>query len=108
MSSAHGGASDVAPANAPYVDTCVWRSGQKPITVASAQQVTGIVFTAPKGALLKVQVGEPERVLPQAAKNSAPPEPELQVMLKGADGLYCHARRISPIARDELIRSRFR
>lgn len=48
-------ASEVAPANSPYVDTCVWGSAQPPITLAAGQQVTGIVFTAPKGALLQVR-----------------------------------------------------
>src|SRR5438046_1570504 len=60
-------ASEVAPVNSPYVDTCVWVSGQAPITLAAGQQVAGIVFTAPKGALLKLRVEDPEHVLPQAA-----------------------------------------
>jgi len=89
-------ASEVAPANSPYVDTCVWRSGQAPITLAAGQQVAGVVFTAPKGTLLQVRVADPEQALPQAsAKAPAPLEPELQVMLKGPDGLVRHARFVS-------------
>lgn len=89
-------ASETAPANSPYVDSCVWPSGQSPITLAAGQQVAGIVFTAPKGALLKVQVADPDRVLPQAsAKGPATLEPELQLILKGPDGLYRHARHVS-------------
>jgi Carboxypeptidase regulatory-like domain len=86
-------ASETAPANSPYVDTCVWPSGQPPITLAAAQQLTGIVFTAPKGALLNLHVADPDRVLPPvSAKGPAPLEPELQLTLKGPDGLYHHAR----------------
>jgi hypothetical protein len=89
-------ASETASANSPYVDTCVWPSGQTPITLSAGQQVAGIAFTAPKGALLKVQVADPDRVLPQvSAKGPAPLEPELQLILKGPDGLYRHARYVS-------------
>jgi hypothetical protein len=90
-------ASEPAPASSPYVDTCVWGSGQSPITVAAGQQVGGIVFTAPKGTWLQVRVVDPEHVLPQAAAGKGPAllEPELQVMLKGPDGLYRHARFLS-------------
>ena len=79
-----------------YVDTCVWPSAQTPITLTAAQQLTGIVFTAPKGALLNVLVTDPDHVLPQPpAKGPAPLEPELQLILKGPDGLYRHARYVS-------------
>ena len=90
-------ASEPAPANSPYVDTCVWGSGQTPITVTAGQQVAGIVFTAPKGTWLQVRVADPEHVLPQAAAGKGPAllEPELQVVLKGPDGLYRHARFLS-------------
>lgn len=90
-------ASEAAPANSPYVDTCVWGSGQTPITVAAGQQVGGVVFTAPKGTWLQVRVADPDHVLPQAVAGKGPPqmEPELQVMLKGPDGLYRHARFLS-------------
>ena len=90
-------ASEQAPANSPYVDTCVWPSGQTPITLTAGQQVGGIVFTAPKGTWLQVRVADPEHVLPQAASGKGPAllEPELQVMLKGPDGLYRHARFLS-------------
>jgi hypothetical protein len=90
-------ASEPAPANSPYVDTCVWGSGLTPITVAAGQQVGGIVFTAPKGTWLQVRVVDPEHVLPQAAAGKGPAllEPELQVILKGPDGLYRHARFLS-------------
>ena len=89
-------ASEVAPANSPYVDTCVWGSGQAPITLTAGKQVGGIVFTAPKGTWLQVRVADPDHVLPQAsAKGPALLEPELQVMLKGPDNLYRHARFLS-------------
>ncbi len=90
-------ASEPAPANSPYVDTCVWGSGQTPTTVTAGQQVGGIVFTAPKGTWLQVRVVDPEHVLPLAAAGKGPAllEPELQVMLKGPDGLYRHARFLS-------------
>jgi len=90
-------ASEPAPANSPYVDTCVWPSGQTPITVAAGQQVAGIVFTAPKGTWLQVRVADTEHVLPQAVAGKGPAllEPELQVILKGQDGLYRHARFLS-------------
>ena len=90
-------ASEPAPANSPYVDTCVWGAGQTPITVAAGQQVGGVVFTAPKGTWLQVRVADPEHVLPQAASGKGPAvlEPELQVMLKGPDGLYRHPRFLS-------------
>jgi hypothetical protein len=90
-------ASEPAPANSPYVDTCVWGSAQTPITLAAGQQVGGIVFTAPKGTWLQVRVADPDHVLPQAVVGKGPAllEPELQVMLKGPDGLYRHARFLS-------------
>jgi hypothetical protein len=90
-------ASEPAPANSPYVDTCVWPSGQTPITLTAGQQVGGIVFTAPKGTWLQVRVADPDHVLPQAVAGKGPAllEPELQVMLKGPDGLYRHARFLS-------------
>jgi hypothetical protein len=90
-------ASESAPANSPYVDTCVWPSAQTPITLTAGQQVAGIVFTAPKGTWLQVRVADPDHVLPQAASGKGPAmlEPELQVMLKGPDGLYRHARFLS-------------
>ena len=89
-------ASEQAPANSPYVDTCVWGSGQTPIALAAGQQVAGVVFTAPKGAWLKVRVTDPDRVLPQvAAKGPAAHEPDLQLILKGPDKLYRHARFVS-------------
>ncbi len=90
-------ASEPAPANSPYVDTCVWGSGQTPITVTAGQQVGGVVFTAPKGTWLQVRVVDPDHVLPQAAAGKGPAllEPELQVILKGPDGLYRHARFLS-------------
>jgi hypothetical protein len=90
-------ASEPAPANSPYVDTCVWGSGQTPITLAAGQQAGGIVFTAPKGTWLQVRVADPDHVLPQAVAGKGPAllEPELQVVLKGPDGLYRHARFLS-------------
>jgi hypothetical protein len=90
-------ASEPTLANSPYVDTCVWGSGQAPITLAAGQQVAGVVFTAPKGTWLQVRVADPDHVLPQAASGKGPAllEPELQVMLKGPDSLYRHARFLS-------------
>jgi len=89
-------ASEPAPPNSPYVDTCVWGSGQPPIKVAAGQQVTGAMFTAPKGAWLKVHVNDPDQVLPQAStKGPAPLEPELQLILKGPDGLFHHGQFVS-------------
>jgi hypothetical protein len=85
--------SEATSANSPYVDTCVWPSTQPPITLAAGQQLAGIVFTAPKGAWLKLHVADPDKVLPQPAANGpAPIEPELQFMLKGPEGLNRHAR----------------
>jgi hypothetical protein len=89
-------ASEPAPANSPYVDACVWPSGQTPITLAAGQQIAGVVFTAPKGTWLQIRVADPDHVLPQAsAKGPALLEPELQLVLKGPDGLYRHARFLS-------------
>jgi hypothetical protein len=90
-------ASETAPANSPFVDTCDWGSGQPPIDLAAGQQVAGIVFTAPKGAWLNVRVADPDHVLPQAVPTKGPAamEPELQLILKGPDGLYRHARHVS-------------
>jgi hypothetical protein len=41
-------ATETAPANSPYIDTCDWGSAQAPVIVAAGQQVAGVVFTAPK------------------------------------------------------------
>jgi hypothetical protein len=88
---------EAAPANSPYVDTCVWGSDQSPIALGAGQQVAGIVFTAPKGAWLQVHVLDPEHVLPQAmpAKGPALLEPELQLVMQGSDGVNRHARFVS-------------
>jgi len=87
-------AAEPAPANSPFVDTCVWPSAQPPIAVSAGQQVAGVVLTAPKGAWLQIRADDPDHVLPQAlpAKLPALLEPELQLILKGPDGLYRHAR----------------
>jgi hypothetical protein len=88
--------SEAAPANSPYIDTCDWPSGQPPITVAAGQQVTGVIFTAPKGAWLKLHAADPDQVLPStAAKAPAPLDPALQFILKGPDGLSRHARHVT-------------
>jgi hypothetical protein len=87
---------EVAPANAPWVDTCVWPTNQTPITLAAGQQAAGIVFTAPKGAWLQVRVVDPDHVLPAAAaKAPALLEPELQLLLQGPDKFLRHARFVS-------------
>jgi hypothetical protein len=87
---------EAAPANSPYIDTCDWPPSQPPVTVGVGQQVAGIVFTAPKGAWLKLHVADPDHALPPTAANAPPPlEPELQCILKGPDGLYRHARYVS-------------
>jgi hypothetical protein len=82
-----------APADAPFVDTCVWPSGQAPVKLADGQQVAGLQLMAPKGTWLQIRVMDPEHTLPQAvsAKGPALLEPELQLILKGPDGLYHHA-----------------
>jgi hypothetical protein len=89
-------AAEAAPANSPWVDTCVWPTNQTPITLAAGQQLAGIVFTAPKGAWLQVRVVDPDHVLPTAAaKGPALLEPELQLALQGPDKLVRHARFVS-------------
>ena len=45
---------------------------------------------------MKVRVADPDHALPQvAAKGPAALEPDLQVILKGPDNLYRHARLVS-------------
>ena len=86
-----------APADSPFVDTCLWPQAQAPITLTAGQQLTGIVFTAPYGAWLKVRVVDPDHALPQSVppKGPATLEPELQLLVKGPDRLYRHARFLS-------------
>jgi hypothetical protein len=85
--------SEPAPANSPYIDTCDWPTSHPTINLSAGQQLAGVVFTAPKGTWLKLHVADPDHVLPAtAAKAPAPLEPELQVILKGLDGRYRHAR----------------
>jgi hypothetical protein len=87
---------ETAPANTPYVDTCVWPLAQTPITIAAGQQAAGIVFTAPKGALLNLRVADPDHVLTQVStKPPASLAPELQLILMGPDGLYRDPRYVS-------------
>ncbi len=89
-------AAEPAPANSPWVDTCVWGSAQPPITLATGQQLAGIVFTAPKGAWLQMRVIDPDHVLPPiAAKGPALLEPQLQLVLQGPDRVSRHARFVS-------------
>jgi len=82
--------SEEAPPNSPYLDTCVWGSGEAPIQVEEGQQVTNVVFTAPKGAWLKVHVADPERVL-----SRKPAAADMQFFLRGPDGLVRDARLVS-------------
>ncbi len=85
-------AAEPASTNAPYIDTCLWGSSQGPITIAAGQQASGVVYTAPKGAVLTIPVSDPDHVLPAiSSKAPAPFEPQFQLMVKGADGLYRHA-----------------
>jgi hypothetical protein len=97
-------ASDAPRPDTPFVDTCVWGSGQPPVTLAAGQQLTGFVFTAKRGALLKLRVLDPEHVLPQPAASKAPPtlEPELQLMVKSPTGFHHHAAYVAkdPAGRD--------
>ena len=100
-------ASEPAPANSPFVDTCVWPSAQSPITLTAGQQLGGIVCTAPKGTWLQVHVADPDHVLPQAVPGKGPAllEPQLQVVLKGSDGHYRHARFFSSDATGRTYRA---
>ena len=83
-------ASESAPANSPYFDTCVWPSGQTPITLTAGQQAAGVVFTAPKGAWLTLHVADPDHVPPAiAAKGPATLDPALQLLVKGP--MHCSA-----------------
>jgi len=86
-------ASEPAPANSPFVDNCVWPSGQAPITVSAGQQVAGVVVTAPQGAWLQIRADDPDHVLPQAlpAKGPALLEPELQLIPKDATSIVVNA-----------------
>ena len=89
-------AAEAAPANSPYLDTCVWPTNPAPITLAAGQQLAGLVFTATKGAWLQVRVVDPDHVLPAAAaKAPALLEPQLQLVLRGPDKLFRHARFVS-------------
>ena len=89
-------AAETAPANSPYVDTCVWPTAQTPIALTAGQKLTGVVFTAPKGAVLSLHVLDPDRVLPAvSAKGPAPLDPALQFVLKSPDGLFHHANYVS-------------
>jgi len=102
-------AAEAAPANSPWVDTCVWDSPQPPITLATGQQLAGIVFTAPQGAWLQVRVTDPDHVLPPVAANGpALLEPQLQLLLRGPDALIRHARFVSADTAAGLTRSRYR
>jgi len=84
------------PATTPFLDTCVWGSNEAAISVSTGQAVAGIVFTAPKGSWLQFRVNDPDQVLPQlAAAAPAPLEPELQLIVRGADRRYRHAQFVS-------------
>ncbi len=70
--------------------------GQPPITLATGQQLAGIVFTAPEGMWLQVRVMDPDHVLPQVpARGPALLEPQLQLVLQGPNKLLRHARFVS-------------
>ena len=88
--------SEEAPPNSPYLDTCVWGSGEAPIQVEEGQQVTNVVFTAPKGAWLKVHVADPERVL-----SRKPAAADMQFFLRGPTG-WCEMRAWCPMTRADV------
>jgi len=87
-------ASEAPRSSAPFLDTCEWGSSHNPVQVAGGQRVTGIDFTAPKGALLQIQVADPSHVLPAAASANGPAalEAQLVLILRGPDGRIHHAR----------------
>jgi hypothetical protein len=74
-----------------------WGSGQAPITLAAGQQLTGVTFSAPNGALLQIRVNDPGQVLPQALPANGPStlEPQLQIVVKGPDLRAHHAQFVS-------------
>ena len=73
-----------------------WRGAGWRGALAAGQQVSGIVFTAVKGAWLQVHVADPDGVLPPVPIGGpAQYEPQLQLILKGPDKLYRHARFVS-------------
>lgn len=89
--------SEGARSAAPFLDTCSWGSSQGPIPLAAGQQLVGITFAAPKGALLQVRINDPGQVLPQAvsAIGPSPLEPEIQVVVRGSDRRAHHAQFVS-------------
>ncbi len=89
--------SEGARSAAPFLDTCAWGSGQAAVKLAAAQQLTGVTFTAPNGALLQIRVNDPGQVLPQSLPANGPPtlEPQLQIVVKGPDLRAHHAQFVS-------------
>jgi len=93
-------ASEAPRSSAPFLDTCEWGSTAPPIQVAAGKQVSGLAFTAPKGAVLQIQVNDPEHVLPAVAAANGPAmlERQLVLILRGADRRIHHPRFISQSA----------
>jgi hypothetical protein len=93
-------ASEASRSGAPFLDTCEWASAAAPVQVAAGKQVSGLAVTAPKGAVLQIQVNDPGHVLPAVASAKGPSmlEPQLVLILRAADRLIHHPRFVSQTA----------
>jgi len=90
-------ASEAPKASPPFLDTCEWGSSHAPIKIASGQQVTGVTITAPPGALLKIQIADPDHILPSVTSPGGPKalEPQLVLLIRGADRGIHHPQFVS-------------
>lgn len=86
-------ASEASPSAAPFLDTCEWGSSHAPVGVASGQQVTGVSLTAPSGAVLQIQVADPNHLLPAVVSAAGPAalESQLALIIRGPDRRIHHA-----------------
>jgi len=90
-------ASEAPRSSPPFLDTCEWGSSLQPVTVSSAQQLTGVTLTVPSGALLQIQIADPGQLLPVSVSASASKalDPQLALILRGPDRRVHHPRFIS-------------
>ncbi len=78
--------------NSYLLDTCEWASAATPLQLSAGQGTAGLTVVAPPGALLQVQVLDPEHLLPPVTAVKGPPllEPQLQLTIRGSDRIVHH------------------
>lgn len=73
-------ATQAAPSDDPFLDTCIWRDSTEPhIPLTAGQNVSNVALLVKRGKLLKIRVNDPQKLLPAQAGAGAGPHLQLQI-----------------------------